>query len=452
MVFSVAGLDVLYTLSTGVQASHAVTDQIEFNPEGTGILGWMQELGRTLDRMGSAAFGRYAPLVELLLYGMATPLLVAMPLAGEAQRKRWPRSAAVVVLGLAALGIGAWLGWKYPDPSAVYYALVNVTLRASHVVGVSYYTGSLLSFIILPLLVAFAYGGVLIWRSGPETTRETQKGSPDPSLPTTFREVVQKWRLWNVPAIGAGTFVTGLLVVAGVAHLVVSYELSLTYTYWEGAGIASESYRANTALGHACNLGIGASALGVGIVSLSLFAGFERAKDILHARTPGRLTVFALSVLSHVVLVVAWVGERIAQLLYLQHTGEKWVGIVPTSQIAGASPVAASPLLMGGAALLTTTVLVALIAGPVTVLSDAPGQLFERSPGITCRFGHTVLHGIIWIGILLDAFFLFLGVLSGNVLTPAALIWSLYAALCLRAMEARHAQKAVATTGRSSTE
>jgi hypothetical protein len=62
--------------------------------------------------MGSAAFGQYAPLVELLLYGMATPLLVAMPLAGEAQRKRWPRSAAVVVLGLAVLGIGAWLGWK----------------------------------------------------------------------------------------------------------------------------------------------------------------------------------------------------------------------------------------------------------------------------------------------------------------------------------------------------
>jgi hypothetical protein len=81
--------------------------------------------------------------------------------------------------------------------------------------------------------------------------------------------------------------------------------------------------------------------------SLSLFAGFERAKDILHARTPGRLTVFALSMLSHVVLIVACVGERIAQLLYLQHTGEKWVGIVPTSQIADASPVAASLLLMG---------------------------------------------------------------------------------------------------------
>jgi hypothetical protein len=318
---------------------------------------------------------------------------------------------------------------------------------------VSYYTGSLLSFIILPLLVAVAYGGVLIWRSGSETrTPETQKGSPDPSLPTTFREVVQKWRLWDVPAIGAATFVTGLLVVAGVAHLVVSYELSLTYTYWEGSGITSESYRANTALGHVCNLGVGASALGIGIVSLSLFAGFERAKDILHAKTPGRLTVFALSMLSHVVLVVAWVGEGIAQLLYLQHTGEKWVGIVPTSQIADASPVAVSLLLVGGAVLLTATVLVALIAGPVTFLSDTPVQLFERSPGITATPGHTVLYGIIWIGILLAAFFLFLGVLSGNILTPAALIWSLYAALCLRAMEAHRAQKAVATTVSSSTE
>jgi hypothetical protein len=183
MVFSVAALDVLYTLSTGVQASHAVTSQIDFDLESTGILGWMQEVGHTLGRMGTVAFGRYAPLVELLLYGMATPLLVAMPLAGESQRKRWPRSAAVVVLGLAVLGIGAWLGWEYPDLSAVYYALVNLTLRASHVVGVSYYTGSLLSFIILPLLVAVAYGGVLIWRSGSETTHETQKGSSDPSLP-----------------------------------------------------------------------------------------------------------------------------------------------------------------------------------------------------------------------------------------------------------------------------
>jgi hypothetical protein len=197
---------------------------------------------------------------------------------------------------------------------------------------------------------------------------------------------------------------------------------------------------------------VGASALGVGIASLSLFAGFERAKDILDARTPGRLTVFALSILSHVVLVVAWVGERIAQLLYLQHAGEKWVGILPASQIADASPVAVSLLLMGGAVPLTATVLVALIAGPVTVLSDAPVHLFERSPGITATSGHTVLYGIIWIGILLATFFLFLGVLSGNILTPAVLVWSFYAALCLRAMEARHAQKAVATTGRSSTE
>jgi hypothetical protein len=88
----------------------------------------------------------------------------------------------------------------------------------------------------------------------------------------------------------------------------------------------------------------------------------------------------------------------------------------------------------------------------VTVLSGAPVQLFERSPGITATPGHTVLYGIIWIGILLATFFLFLGVLSGNILTPAVLVWSLYAALCLRAMEARRAQKAVATTGRSSTE
>jgi hypothetical protein len=88
----------------------------------------------------------------------------------------------------------------------------------------------------------------------------------------------------------------------------------------------------------------------------------------------------------------------------------------------------------------------------VTVLSDTPVQLFERSPGIAATPGHTVLYGIIWIGILLAAFFLFLGVLSGNILTPAVLVWSFYAALCLRAMEAHRAQKAVATTGPSSTE
>jgi hypothetical protein len=112
MVLSVAGLDVLYTLSTGVQAARAVTSQIDFDPESTSILGWMQEVGRTLDRMGSAAFGRYAPLVELLLYGMATPLLVALPLAGEAQRRRWPRSAAVVVLGdwLCSVSERGWAG------------------------------------------------------------------------------------------------------------------------------------------------------------------------------------------------------------------------------------------------------------------------------------------------------------------------------------------------------
>ena len=163
MFFFVAGLDVLYTLRTGQQASRAVTRQIEYDPDTRGLRGSMQRAGRALDRMGHAAFGRAAPLFELFLYGLVAPLLVAAPVADAAHRHRWSRSGAVVLLGLAGLGIAAWLSWKGPDPTAVFYALVNVTLRVSEATGMSYYTGSLLYFVLLPLAVGLSFGGVRIW-------------------------------------------------------------------------------------------------------------------------------------------------------------------------------------------------------------------------------------------------------------------------------------------------
>jgi hypothetical protein len=163
MFFFVAGLDVLYTLRTGQQASRAVTHQIKYDPDTRGLRGSMQRAGRALDQMGYAAFGRAAPLFELFLYGLVAPLLVAAPVADAARRHRWSRSGAVVLLGLAGLGIAAWLSWKGPDPTAVFYALVNVTLRVSEATGMSYYTGSLLYFVFLPLAVGLSYGGVRIW-------------------------------------------------------------------------------------------------------------------------------------------------------------------------------------------------------------------------------------------------------------------------------------------------
>lgn len=164
MFLFIVGLDVLYTLRTGQQASSAVTRLIEYDPDARGLRGPMQRAGRALDQMGYAAFGRAAPLFELFLYGFVAPLLVAVPFADVARRRRWPRSGAVVLLGLAGLGITAWLSWKEADPPAVFYALVNVTLRASEAAGMSYYTGSLVYFVLLPLGIGLSYGGVRIWQ------------------------------------------------------------------------------------------------------------------------------------------------------------------------------------------------------------------------------------------------------------------------------------------------
>lgn len=164
MFLGVVTIDVGYTISTGTQASSHVTEQIDYTPDEPGLLGMMGRISRELDRLGDNAFGRYVGLIELLLYGVLAPLFIAGPLAWEAHRRRWSRSGAIVISGLAGLVIALWVFWKYPDPSAVYYALVNALLICCRAVGLSYYTGSLVYFIILPLLFAAGYGGIALWR------------------------------------------------------------------------------------------------------------------------------------------------------------------------------------------------------------------------------------------------------------------------------------------------
>lgn len=172
MFLGVIALDVGYTIATGTQASSAVTQHINFTPDGDGLLGGMERLGRTMDQAGHEVFGRYTGLFEMALYGILTPLLIAMPLAWEAHRRQWSRRGSVVLIGLAALVIGTWLAWKYPDPAALFYAMVNVTLLASQAIGVSYYTGCLIYFVILPVLVATGYGALAWARDGRmQTTR-----------------------------------------------------------------------------------------------------------------------------------------------------------------------------------------------------------------------------------------------------------------------------------------
>lgn len=174
MFLGVVTIDIGYTVSTGTPASSAVTKRIDFTPDESGLLGTMERVSRELDRLGDKAFGRYVGLMELLLYGVLVPLLIAGPLAWEAHRRRWTRSGAIVIGGLAGLVIALWVLWKYPDPSAVYYALVNALLLCCRAVGLSYYTGSLVYFIILPLLFAAGYGGIALWRMRHETqTPET---------------------------------------------------------------------------------------------------------------------------------------------------------------------------------------------------------------------------------------------------------------------------------------
>ncbi len=164
MFLGIVAIDVGYTVSTGNQATHAVTKQIDFAPADPSLLGAMGRMSRNLDRLGDKAFGRYVGLFELLIYGIVAPLFIAGPLGWKASRRGWARSGAVVTVGLAGLIIAAWLVWKYPDPPAVYYGLVNALLICCRAAGLSYYSGSLVFFVILPPLFTLGYIGVLSWR------------------------------------------------------------------------------------------------------------------------------------------------------------------------------------------------------------------------------------------------------------------------------------------------
>jgi len=163
MFLGVLAIDIGYTIATGSQADHAVTERIDFAPGDPGLLGTMGRMSRGLDRLGDTLFGPYVGLFELLMYGLIAPLFIAGPIGWEASRRQWARSGAIVLTGFAGLVIAAWLLWKYPDPSAVYYGLVNALLICCRAVGLSYYSGSLVYFVISPLLFALGYIGVLSW-------------------------------------------------------------------------------------------------------------------------------------------------------------------------------------------------------------------------------------------------------------------------------------------------
>ena len=209
------------------------------------------------------------------------------------------RPAAGAGLEAAPSCFWALRGWaslsgsrgKYPDLSAVYYALVNVTLRLSQAIGVSSYAGSLLHFVVLPVLFTAGYGGLQVWLANrkPIASAGSSEAPSEPSTAVSFSDALHDWRLWNVRAIGAGVFAGGLALVPAIEVLVSATDLSLTYTYWGHGGATSTPYRANTVLGHLRNLGLSGASLGIGLVSLSLFTGLRRAGDVYRATTPGRL-------------------------------------------------------------------------------------------------------------------------------------------------------------------
>jgi hypothetical protein len=159
MFLGILAVDVGYVITTGTVATSAVTQQIDFTPDGAGILGWMEQASRTLDRLGDRAFGRTVGLFEMGLYGILCPLLIAGPLGWEARRRRWASKGAIVLTGVGGGLILLW-GLSKSSPVAIYYALVNALLLSCRALGLSYYTGSFVYFIILPLVFGLGYVGV----------------------------------------------------------------------------------------------------------------------------------------------------------------------------------------------------------------------------------------------------------------------------------------------------
>ena len=161
MFLGIVVVDVAHTVSTGTVASQAVVQQIDLTPDGTGLLNWMGCLSRELDQAGHQTFGRVTPLVELFLYGLVSPLLIAMPLGWEASRRKWPRGWAWGIGFLSSALIALWALSK-PGFSEIYYTLINALLLCCRVAGLSYYQGSLVYFILFPLAVMTGYTCALL--------------------------------------------------------------------------------------------------------------------------------------------------------------------------------------------------------------------------------------------------------------------------------------------------
>ena len=149
----IIAVDVGLTLSAGTTASSAVTQRIDFNPGAEGTVGWMEHVSRRLDVLGQKTFCRYTPLAELFIYGLVAPLLIAVPIGWEARWREWPSRSALAVLAGAGALIGGWFWCTLPGLQMVFYALVRTLLFCCNLIGLSYYAGSLVYFIILPPVI-----------------------------------------------------------------------------------------------------------------------------------------------------------------------------------------------------------------------------------------------------------------------------------------------------------
>lgn len=163
LFLAIIAIDVSHTVATGADASQAVVQEIDGREDDTGLLGWMERVSRDLDAVGHTVFGTFAPLFELGFYGLLAPLFIAIPVGCEARRRSWPPRPGIGIAGFSVLLIALWALSKPALPD-IYYALVNALLLCCQAIGLSYYQGSLVYFIILPPTCLLAYVGYrLAW-------------------------------------------------------------------------------------------------------------------------------------------------------------------------------------------------------------------------------------------------------------------------------------------------
>jgi len=156
MFLGIVTIDVGYTVYTGKGASPTVTERINFSPEKGGVIGMMGRVSRHLDKTGDRAFGPVTPLVEMIVYGLLTPLLIAGPIGWEAHRQKWSTFLAGGITGSAGLLIVGWALSKF-SLTAIYYSMVRVLFLCCRALGFSYYAGSLLYFVLLPPTIFLSY-------------------------------------------------------------------------------------------------------------------------------------------------------------------------------------------------------------------------------------------------------------------------------------------------------